>query len=76
MGQSQQATIEDCMALCEANPRCNSFMYGGVDEFQTDKCELAEETAGTNSWGTNFRFCTRESMTNYSLHNSLVLLFI
>merc|ERR1712038_1293489 len=60
LGQSKQSTIDDCKANCEAHPKCNSFMYGGKDENQTDKCELAEETAGTNSWGTNFRFCTKQ----------------
>jgi len=60
LGQSKQSTIDDCKAKCEAHPKCNSFMYGGKDENQTDKCELAEETAGTNSWGTNFRFCTKQ----------------
>merc|ERR1712038_43734 len=66
LGQSKQSTIDDCKAKCEAHPKCNSFMYGRKDEKyeknaeQTDKCELAEETAGTNSWGTNFRFCTKQ----------------
>jgi hypothetical protein len=60
LGQSQQSTIEDCKDQCEANPNCNSFMYGGLDTNQNDLCEIAAETTGTNSWGTNFRFCAKQ----------------
>ena len=60
LGQSQQSTIEDCKAQCEGNPDCNSFMYGGFSSTQNDLCEIAAETVGTNSWGTNLLFCTKQ----------------
>ena len=59
LGQSQQSTIEDCKNQCEANPNCNSFMYGGIDANQNDLCKIAEEFTGPNSWGTNFRRCAK-----------------
>ena len=60
LGQSQQSTIEDCKDQCEANPSCNSFMYGGVDTNQNDLCKIAAETFVTTNWGTNWRFCTKQ----------------
>ena len=60
------------MAHCEAHPNCNSFMYGGRNEEETDLCEIAEETEGTNSWGTNFRFCARQGIFNDYLYKLLV----
>lgn len=64
LGHSQQATIQDCEALCNANPSCNSFMYGGGSISDT-LCEIAAETEGTNNWGSYYRFCTRVEATTY-----------
>merc|ERR1711907_33549 len=64
LGQSTQATIEACKALCDSRDDCVAFMYGGNSElvghpFFSDMtlCEIAASKEPNFSWGDNFIFC-------------------
>jgi len=60
LGQSQQDSIADCKNLCENDPMCVAFMYGGKStNGPSKKCELSKSVTPNNSWGTNFRFCRK-----------------
>jgi len=57
-GQTQEASIEDCAALCESTEGCMSIVYGGssvVDESKT--CKLVRYWDDPISSGSNFRWC-------------------
>jgi len=60
LGQSEQASIADCKKLCDKDPMCVAFMYGGQStDGPSTKCELSLSVTPDNSYGTNFRFCRK-----------------
>jgi len=60
LGQSNQDSIGKCKELCESDPSCVAFMYGGANtEGDSTLCELSSSVTPNNSWGSNFRFCRK-----------------
>jgi len=60
LGQSQQNSIADCKNLCDKDPMCVAFMYGGANTKEASTlCELSGTVTPNNDWGTNFRFCRK-----------------
>jgi len=60
LGQSHEKSIADCKDLCEKDPMCVAFMYGGQNtEADSTLCELASSVTPNNNWGSNFRFCRK-----------------
>jgi len=60
LGQSNQDSIGKCKQLCENDPNCVAFMYGGSNtEGDSTLCELSSSVEPNSSWGSNFRFCRK-----------------
>jgi hypothetical protein len=51
LGQSQQNSIADCKNLCDKDPMCVAFMYGGANtEEASTLCELSGTVTPNNDW--------------------------
>eukprot|EP00493_Phyllostaurus_siculus_P021568 UN21896 len=60
LGQSQQDSIADCKNLCDKDPNCVAFSYGGASkEGDSTLCQLSGTVTPNNNFGTNFRFCRK-----------------
>lgn len=62
LGQSTEATMEDCKSRCDENPDCVAFMYGGESGGDQDFCELSPTIIPDGNYWDNFRFCAREDV--------------
>jgi hypothetical protein len=61
-GESLENSIEMCKMYCSHIPTCVAFMYGGEDLSQTNNCKLSSVGTPTRNFGSNQRFCGRESV--------------
>ena len=62
VGGSPDVTLEICKALCNLNPKCNSFAFGGENDacYLKDECIVkSEQTVAKDGFTTYYKVCSK-----------------
>lgn len=56
--QTFERNINKCKKRCDRNKNCASFMFDNDD----GRCETSGHSEPNNSWGTSYRFCSKDGV--------------